>query len=71
MAIPDERQASSANGLLILLGVAIASFPETRVLGLCCTGMMGFFQIFSGITGYCGWIRILPEFYQRLGIRKE
>jgi len=71
MSISIERQATLANGLFILLGVIIASIPETHVFGLCCTATMGFFQIFSGITGYCGWVRILPEFYRRFGSRSE
>lgn len=67
--MPLERQATLANGLLILVSVAIAAIPETRVLGLCCTGIMGFSQIFSGTTGYCGWVRILPKIYRLVGIR--
>lgn len=71
MAISIERQATLANGFLILSAVTIALIPATRVMGICCTGLMGFFQIFSGVTGYCGWKRILPRLYTRLGFRNE
>ena len=65
-----ERQALLANGILILLSVAVAAVPETRVLGLVCTGLMGFSLIFSGVTDYCGWVRILPRIYRCLRIRR-
>ena len=70
MSISLERQASLANGLLILFSVAVAAIPETRVVGLVCTGLMGISLIFSGVTGHCGWVKILPGIYRCLRIRK-
>lgn len=69
MAVSLEHQATFANGLLILVSVAVAVIPETRVVGLVCTGLMGFSLMFSGVSGYCGWVKILPRIYRCLRIR--
>lgn len=55
-----ERQATFANGLLVIASVILAAIPATRTIGLSCTGFMGVGLIFSGITRYCGWVSILP-----------
>ena len=55
-----ERQATFANGLLVIASVVLAAIPASRPIGLCCTAFMGLGLIFSGITSYCGWVRILP-----------
>lgn len=60
-----ERQATFANGLLVVASVILAAIPTTRTFGLCCTGFMGVGLIFSGITRYCGWVRILPWITRR------
>ena len=55
-----EQQATFANGLLVMVSATLAAIPATSTLGLCCTGFMGVGLIFSGVTSYCGWVRILP-----------
>lgn len=55
-----ERQAMFANGLLVIASVVLAAIPGSQLIGLCCTAFMGAGLIFSGITSYCGWVRILP-----------
>ncbi|MEJ7593358.1 MAG: YgaP-like transmembrane domain [Planctomycetaceae bacterium] len=60
-----ERQATLANGLLVMASVLLAAIPATRPIGLCCTAFMGSGLIFSGITRYCGWVRILPVLSQK------
>lgn len=57
-----ERQATFANGLLVVASVVLAAIPATRQAGLCGTAFMGVGLIVSGITSYCGWVRILPWF---------
>lgn len=56
-----ERQATLANGLLVTIGAVLAAIPATRFAGLWVTAFMGVALVFSGITGFCGWIRILPH----------
>ena len=55
-----ERQATFANGLLVMASAILAAIPATSTIGLCCTGFMGTGLIISGVTSYCGWVRILP-----------
>ena len=57
-----ERQATFANGLLVVASVVLAAIPATRQVGLWGTAFMGVGLIVSGITSFCGWVRILPWF---------
>ena len=57
-----ERQATFANGILVVVSVALAAAPATRSIGLLCTAFMGAGLVFSGIFRYCGWVRILAWF---------
>jgi len=59
--LTPERHATIANGLLVIVGVVLAAIPSTRWAGLWMTGFMGVSLIFSGVTGFCGWVRILPR----------
>jgi len=66
-----EHQATFANGILVMASVVLAAIPASRPLGLCCTAFMGTGLIFSGITSYCGWVRILPVLSQAFRQRKQ
>ena len=66
-----ERQAKFANGLLVIASVVLAAIPGSRLIGLCCTAFMGSGLIFSGITSYCGWVRILPVLSRKLQQRNR
>ena len=57
-----ERQATCANGLLVVASAVLAALPETRLVGLCGTAFMGVGLVVSGVTSYCGWVRILQWF---------
>lgn len=65
-----DRQATFANGLLVMASVALAAIPASRTIGLYCTAFMGTGLIISGITSYCGWVRILPALSHKWQQRK-
>jgi hypothetical protein len=58
MAITLQQQASVGNGLLILASAALAIYEPTRPVGILLGLGMGVGLIFSGYSGFCGWIRI-------------
>ncbi len=61
MTISLERQAGIGNGLLVILSVVLGSMDRTRLIGISFGVFMGLGLIFSGMTGYCGWIRIFAR----------
>jgi hypothetical protein len=56
-----ERQASIANGLLIILSCVLGAFKSTQMLGIGMGIFMGLSLIFSGVTSFCGWYRIFAR----------
>ena len=52
------RKASIANGLLILTSSLLGWFDPTRWCGIALGIFMGLGLMFSGLTGFCGWVRI-------------
>ena len=58
MAITLQQQASVGNGLLILVSAGLALYEPTRPVGIVLGLSMGAGLIFSGYSGFCGWIRI-------------
>ena len=58
MAISLQQQASVGNGLLILVSAGLALYEPTRSVGVLLGLAMGVGLIFSGYSGFCGWIRI-------------
>jgi hypothetical protein len=58
MAITLQQQASVGNGLLVLASAALAVYEPTRPVGILLGLAMGAGLIFSGYSGFCGWIRI-------------
>ncbi|MEY3458567.1 MAG: hypothetical protein RL215_1724 [Planctomycetota bacterium] len=53
-----ERWARFANGLLVLAGSLLMLFTSLKTTGFWLTLFMGGSLVFSGITGFCGWLRI-------------
>ncbi len=53
-----ERRARIANGLLVLTSSLLMLVPSLSAFGFWLTVFMGLSLIFSGITGFCGWVRI-------------
>ena len=62
-----EQQATFANGLLVMASAILAVIPATSTVGLWCTGFMGTGLIISGVTSYCGWVRILARIARNSG----
>ena len=58
MQSPLFRKASIANGLLILTSSLLGWFEPTYWFGIALGTFMGLGLIFSGTTGFCGWVRI-------------
>jgi hypothetical protein len=54
-------RASIANGLLILLSVLLGGMEPTRWIGIGFAAFMGVGLVFSGMTGYCGWVRLFSK----------
>jgi hypothetical protein len=54
------RQATTANGLLLLGAAIMALMPATETWGVSLSVFLSLSLLFSGTTGYCGWLRILP-----------
>ena len=52
------RKASIANGLLILTSSLLGWYEPTRWFGIAFGIFMGLGLMFSGMTGFCGWVRI-------------
>ena len=52
------RKASIANGLLILTSSLLSWYEPTRWFGIAFGIFMGLGLMFSGFTGFCGWVRI-------------
>lgn len=52
------RKASIANGLLILTSSLLGLFEPTRWFGIAFGIFMGLGLMISGLTGFCGWVRI-------------
>jgi hypothetical protein len=53
-----ERLARIANGLLVLASSLLMLMPSLSAAGFWLTVCMGLSLVFSGITGFCGWVRI-------------
>ncbi|MFM7058826.1 MAG: DUF2892 domain-containing protein [Planctomycetota bacterium] len=53
-----ERLARIANGLLVLTASLLMLMPALFGTGFWLTVAMGLSLVFSGITGFCGWVRI-------------
>lgn len=55
-----ERLARIANGLLVLASslLMLLPLPSLSKAGFWLTVGMGLSLVFSGITGFCGWVRI-------------
>ncbi|MFZ9089264.1 MAG: YgaP-like transmembrane domain [Planctomycetaceae bacterium] len=54
-----SRQAVTANGLLLLAGSVLAMLPATSTWGRVLTIFMAVSLVFSGLSGFCGWLGIL------------
>jgi uncharacterized membrane protein len=54
-----ERRARIANGLLVLFSSLLMLVPSFAEISFWLTLFMGLSLIFSGVTGFCGWVRIL------------
>lgn len=54
-----SRQALTANGLLLLAGSVLAMLPATFIWGRVLTIFMAVSLVFSGLSGFCGWLGIL------------
>jgi hypothetical protein len=61
MTISLERQASIGNGLLVVISSLLGWYESTRFIGLVIGIIMGLGLIFSGVTSFCGWIRIFAR----------
>lgn len=53
------RQATAANGILLFCAAIMALIPATEEWGVPMSVFLSLSLIFSGATGYCGWLRIL------------
>lgn len=53
-----ERRARFANGLLVLVSSLLMLVPALANIGFWTTCFMGLSLVFSGITGFCGWVRL-------------
>ena len=53
-----ERLARIANGLLVLASSLLMLMPSFSAAGFWLTVGMGLSLVLSGITGFCGWVRI-------------
>ena len=53
-----ERLARIANGLLVVAGSLLMLVPSLSAPGVGLTVGMGLSLVFSGMTGFCGWVRI-------------
>jgi len=53
-----ERCARIANGLLVLISSLLMLEPSLAAIGFWLTVFMGLSLVFSGVTGFCGWVRI-------------
>ncbi len=53
-----ERLARFANGLLVLTASLLMLVPALSIAGFWLTVAMGLSLVFSGVTGFCGWVRI-------------
>ncbi|MBL8809079.1 MAG: DUF2892 domain-containing protein [Planctomycetaceae bacterium] len=55
------QQALIANGLIVFVSALLSLWPATRVTGQVLTLFMGASLIYSGWTGFCGWVPILSR----------
>lgn len=58
-SISLERQALIGNGLLVVISSLLGACELTRQFGIGLGIFMGCSLIFSGVTNFCGWIRLL------------
>lgn len=54
-----EKDARVLNGAIVLVSALLTYFVDSRFLWL--SAFMGAGLIFSGLSGFCGWARILPR----------
>jgi hypothetical protein len=61
MTISLDRQASIGNGVLVVISSLLGWYEPTQWIGIGLGIFMGLGLIFSGITSFCGWIRIFAR----------
>jgi hypothetical protein len=55
------QQALIANGLLVVISALLSLWSVTQTAGQALTLFMGASLIYSGWSGFCGWVPILSR----------